>query len=61
MQLYDTGVLKTVVIGLDVFTEDHARTWQCTREVKDTLVELTDGTPVIKEHLYHLPSTYRLR
>lgn len=50
-----------IVIGLHVFTEDHACTWQCTREVEDTLVELADGTPVIEEHLYHLPSTHRLR
>lgn len=54
-------LLKSLVLGLHVFTEDSARTRQCTREVEDTLVELADGTPVIKEHLYHLPSTHRLR
>lgn len=36
-------------------------TWEGTGEVEDTLVELTDGVPVIEEHLHHLPTAHRLR
>lgn len=38
-----------------------AHTWKCRREVENTLVKLTDGVPVIEEHLYHLPPTHWLR
>lgn len=50
-----------IILQISFFTDDPACTWQCTWEVEDTLVELTDGTPVIKEHLYHLPPSYWLR
>lgn len=36
-------------------------TWQCTRKIEDALVELTDSSPVIKEHFHHLSSSNWLR
>ena len=44
-----------------VYMSDNACTWQCTREIEDTLVELTYRTPVIKKHLHNLPPTHWLR
>lgn len=38
-----------------------ALTWQCTREVENTLVELTDGVPLVQEHLDNLAAAHRLR
>lgn len=36
-------------------------TWQCTRKIEDALVELTDSSPVVKEHFHHLSSSNWLR
>lgn len=42
-------------------THIHSCTWQYTRKVEDTLVELADSIPVIQEHFHHLPPSYWLR
>lgn len=51
----------TIQIWDLLFGKKHALTWQCTREGEDTLVELTNGIPVVKEHLNHFPPAHWLR